>query len=47
MNWRKAGLWALMFVAVMAAGDRGQPGAGIALAILIAAHIIAKAIREK
>lgn len=42
MTWRKAWLWALMLVAVLSAGDEKQGGAGIALAILIAAHLVAK-----
>lgn len=47
MAWRTWGRWALMIIAVGAAADERQGGAGIALAVLIAAHIVAAAIRDK
>ena len=47
MTKAKAIRWALMLLAVGAAGDQRGGGAGIALAILVAAHIVADAVRDK
>lgn len=46
-DWRTWARWALMVIAVGAASDPKSGGAGIALAVLVAAHIVAAAIRGK
>lgn len=47
MAWKRAGLWLLMVIAVGAAADKDSAGGGVALAVLIGAHVVAAAIREK
>ena len=47
MDWKKWGLRLLMVIAVGAATDEKEGRAGVALAILLAGHMTASAVRSR
>ena len=47
MDWKKWGLRVLMVIAVGVAADEKEGRAGVALAILLAGHMVSVAVRAR